>query len=209
MFVGAAEHTVDDDTLRSTLIGQQDALRAFIYSHLPQRLQGRISVDDILQEVWIISHRKLSCFRADRPDALERWLMGITQKRTLNVIQTEMRLKRGDAQMRPNRMLSYADLFAGVVFRGRTPSGEAAVGEASDAVRAAMAELPLPRRNALTMRYVQNKSCEEIARQTGQTLAAVHGLLFQGLRQLHELLGPAGRYLSDAPSADPDATAPD
>lgn len=199
------DRCLDVDFLKHALTDGAPRLRAFVDARLPARLRGRICVDDVLQEVWIAAFRNRAGFRADRPDALERWLTVIAQSRLLNIIKADMRIKRGGCEKfaaQAARLLSYANLAGRVAFPGRTPSGEAAVCEASDAVRVALAGLPDARREVLLLRYIDGRTCEEIAVATNRTKAAVNSLLFRGLRQLNDLMGPAARYLSDAPSAD-------
>ena len=47
------------------------------------------------------------------------------------------------------------------------------------------------------MRHIEGRSREEIAEAMNKTLAAVNGLLYQGLRQLRMRLGRASRFFSD------------
>ena len=205
MAFGALEHGVDANSLREALTSSAPRLRAYVHAKLPERLRDHMCVEDVLQEVWIAAFRNRASFRADRPDALDRWLTTIAQNRVLNTIKTELRIKRGGRERfaaHAARSKSYVDLFARIAFPGRTPSGEAAVVEAADAVRVALAGLPDARREVLVLRFIEGRSCDEIATFTNRTKAAVKGLLFHGLRQLHDLMGPASRYLSDAASAD-------
>ena len=206
MAVGAARKRVDAETLKQALARNDSRLRALIKARLRARIQSQVSVDDIIQDVWIRSHRDLHSFRSDRPDSIDRWLTVLAQNSLLDAIKSEMRLKRGGGQQFancPERGLSFADFFGKVLFPGRTPSGEAAILEASDAVRAGLEGLPDARRQVLTMRYIEGKSCEEIAELTERTPSAVNALLYHGLRQLQGVMGPADRFLSDSPSTDP------
>lgn len=203
---GAVSKRLSIDELRGTLIRNEERLRAFIGARIPSWARAHVSADDVLQEVWIRAHTNLDSFRVERPDSLDRWVTVLAQNCLLLSIKSELRLKRGGNRrvaQSPGRPLSYVDFMAGVVFRGRTPSGEVAVGEASAAVRNALATLPQARREAVEQRYIHGKSCVEIAETTQRTPAAVNSLLFHGLRQLNDLMGHAGRYWSDAPSADP------
>jgi len=196
---------IDEATLEQKLKAGAPRLRALIKSRLRNRAHSQVTVDDVLQEVWIRAHRDRPYFRSDRPDALDRWLTSLAQNSLLDAIKAEMRLKRGGAEQfanTPECGLSFADFFGKVLFPGRTPSGEAAIVEASDAVRAGLEQLPEARREVLTMRYIDGKSCDEIAELTDRTPAAVSGLLYHGLRQLQGVLGPAERFLSDSPSTD-------
>ncbi len=203
---GAVSKRVSIDDLRGALIRNEARLRAFIGARIPSWARAHVTADDVLQEVWISAHTSLDSFRVERPDSLDRWVTVLAQNRLLQAIKSELCLKRGGNRRvapSPARQLSYVDFMAGVVFRGRTPSGEVAIGEASEAVRKALAGLPDARREAVEQRYIHGKSCLEIAESTQRSPAAINSLLFHGLRQLSDLMGPASRYWSDAPSADP------
>lgn len=205
MAADAFRKCLDGEALRQALAESEPTLRALIQARLSTRTKSRISPDDVIQDVWIKAHRDLKYFRADGPRSVERWLISLTQNSLLAAIKSEMRLKRGGAEQFancPERGRSFADFFGKVLFPGRTPSGEAAIVEASNAIRAGLEGLPAARREVLTMRYIDEKTCEEIAMQTGRTLSAVNALIYHGLRQLQGLMGPADRFLSDCPSTD-------
>lgn len=196
---------IDQESLEQKLKASAPRLRALIKSRLRSRARSQVTVEDVLQDVWIRAHRDRLSFRSDRPDALDRWLTSLTQHSLLDAIKSDMRLKRGGAAQfanSPECGLSFADFFGKVLFPGRTPSGEAAIVEASGAVRAGLEKLPEARRSVLTMRYIEGRTCDEIAELTDRTPAAVNALLYHGLRQLQGVLGPADRFLSDSPSAD-------
>ncbi len=171
----------------------------------PIELQHVISAEDVLQEVWIAAFRGLPGFRPQGEDAVDRWLTRIAQRAMINAVKAWGRVKRGGRRRQvhrdPDRASSLADLFARVASPGRTPSSEAAVTEAVDAVQVALASLPPARREAIWMRYIEGQLPEAIAKTMNKTPGAVNGLLFHGLRQLQERLGDAGKFLSDAPSS--------
>jgi len=174
-------------------------LRDFIRSKLPVRLRSRFCEDDILQEVWIAAFRNRAGFRIDRPDALDRWLTSITQSRLLNMIKSEMRIKRGGREQIVNQHAhssSFADLIARVVSDGHTPSKEVAVRELTAAIHMALAEMPEARRQAVVYRFMEGKSNDEIAVLMQRTKPAINSLIFNGLRQLQTILGPPASFLS-------------
>jgi DNA-directed RNA polymerase specialized sigma24 family protein len=66
----------------------------------------------------------------------------------------------------------------------------------------ALSRLPVDRRRAIQMRYIDGQTPQEIAGKMQKSAAAVKGLLFHGLRELRERLGDAKRFFSDARSSD-------
>ena len=181
-------------------------LRRYLAMKTPTELQHMISAEDVLQEVWIAAFRSLPGFRPQGKDAVDRWLTCIAQRAMINAVKAAGRIKRGGrhrhVHRNPDRASSLADLFARVASPGRTPSSEAAVTEAVDAVQVALASLPPARRQAVRMRYIEGQPPETIARVMKRTPGAINGLLFHGLRQLQERLGDAGKFLSDSPSSE-------
>ena len=196
---------IDEHQLLRILKARAPRLRRYLAMKTPVELQHVISAEDVLQEVWIAAIRGLPGFRPEGKDAVDRWLTCIAQRVMINTVKAAGRFKRGGrhtfVRRDPDRASSLADLFACVASPGRTPSSEAAVTEAVDAVQIALASLPPARRQAIWMRYIEGQSQEAIAKAMKRTPGAVNGLLFHGLRQLQERLGDAGKFLSDAPSS--------
>ncbi len=196
---------ITEDQLLQILLARAPRLRRYLAMKTPSELQHVVSAEDVLQEVWIAAFRGLPGFRPQGKDSVDRWLTCIAQRTMINAVKAAGRVKRGGRHRQvhrdPDRASSLVDLFARVASPGRTPSSEAAVTEAVDAVQVALASLPPARREAVWMRYIEGASREEIAEAMNKTPGAVNGLLFHGLRQLHERLGNAGKFLTDAPSS--------
>ena len=196
---------IDEDQLLQILNARAPRLRRYLAKKTPTELQHVVSAEDVLQEVWIAAFRGLPGFRLEGKDAVDRWLTCIAQRVMINAVKAAVRVKRGGrhkfVRQDPDRASSLADLFAHVASPGRTPSSEAAVTEAVDAVQVALATLPPARRRAIWMRYIEGQSQEEIAKAMKRTPGAVNGLLFHGLRQLQDRLASASKLLSDVPSS--------
>jgi RNA polymerase sigma factor (sigma-70 family) len=192
-------------TLQAELLARAETLRRYIQGKIPARFRAVIPAEDVLQEVWIAALRSFSRFRPGRPDALDRWLMGITNHKLLDALKAAGRLKRGGgaplAHGAGNRRTSLADLFARVASPGKTPSRDVAAHEAAHAVQIALSRLPDDRRRAIQLRYLEERPRSEIAREMGRSAAAVNSLLFNGLRELRAGIGDIARFFSDARSS--------
>jgi len=197
---------IDADTLQVHLVARADGLQRYVAGKIPSAFATVFAAEDILQEVWIPAFRTVSGFRPTGPDALDRWLMSITNRRLADALKTAGRLKRGGAartlRAGQNRRSSYADLFSYIAAPQKTPSRDASTREASHAIQIALSRLPDNRRRAIQMRYMEGRSRQEIARKMGKSVPAINGLLFHGLRELRERLGDAGRFFSDGPSSE-------
>ena len=183
-------------------MSRADGLYRYIQSKIPAKFQAVIAAEDVLQDVWIGAYRGLSSFNPSRPDALDRWLTGITNHKLIDAIKTAGRLKRGGGakvvRAAHSRRMSFCDLFARVASPHRSPSRDAAASEVAHAVQIALSRLPADWRRAIRMRFIEGQSQQEIARHMGRTEAAVNGLLFRGLQGLRDRLGDATRFFSDA-----------
>ena len=162
-----------------------------------------MSADDILQETWIAAFRHVGSFRANRPDAFDRWITVIAERKLIDACKGARRLKRGStqraAQPKPHQTTSWMDLFSYVASQERTPSRVMSAKEAQCAVQVALSSLPEDRRRAVWMRHIEGRSVAETAEAMKKTPAAVTSLVFNGLRQLGRQLGQAAKFFSDAP----------
>jgi len=196
----------DEAALQAELLARAEALRQYVQAKIPAKFRAVIPAEDVLQEVWIAALRSFSKFEPGRPDAFDRWLMGITNHKLLDALKAAGRLKRGGgariAHAADNRRTSLTDLFARVASPGKTPSRDVAASEAAHAVQIALSRLPDDRRRAIQMRYLEERSRPEIAREMERSEAAVNSLLFNGLRDLRARIGDVARFFSDARSSD-------
>ncbi len=198
---------IDEDTLQAHLATHAERLRRYVTARIPRDGGGTpIAADDILQEVWIAAFRGVSSFRAAGPEALDRWLMTIANRKLLDELKCMARAKRGGhvrvfhgAQ---GRRTSYAGLFAGIGVSQRTPSRDASDREATLAIQIALGRLSQNRRRAVWMRYIEGRLPQEIAHEMHRSVSAVNSLLFHGLRELRERLGDPNRFFSDVPSSE-------
>lgn len=90
------------------------------------------------------------------------------------------------------------DLFATVAATQRSPSKDARSAEAERVLLRAMEKLPLNRRQAIWMKYIEEVPTSVIAERMEKTESAVRSLLAQGLTQLRRTIGTPGRFFSDS-----------
>jgi RNA polymerase sigma-70 factor (ECF subfamily) len=198
---------LDEESLQAHLTASAPALSRYIQAKIPRELAALIAVDDVLQEIWIAAFRGIATFRPAGPDALDRWLITIANRKLIDQLKGARRLKRGGAvqilQGWQHPRTSFLGLLERVCSAGRTPSSDASVREASRFLDRALRELPDNRRQALTLRYIEGRPPQEIAELMNKSESAVNSLLYHGLRDLRHRLGAAARYFSDAPSSEP------
>ena len=192
--------------LQRHLLARADGLRRYVAAKIPAPLAGVLSADDILQETFVAAFRHVRSFVPDGPDALDRWLITIVNRKLIDAFKAAQRLKRGGQGLvfrdERGRSLSLAGLLARFAAPRGTPSREVSVREAADAVQKALGRLRPDRRQAIMMRFIDGLALRQIAGRMGKSSAAVNSLLFHGLRELRSRLGRATRFFSDARSAD-------
>jgi RNA polymerase sigma-70 factor (ECF subfamily) len=197
---------LSEATLHEVLLPRIEGLRAHVRRKIPRRFRHVVGVDDVLQNVWIAAYRTVANFRERGPDSIDRWLTTIASTKLVDALRMARRVKRGgDRQLLHDsgaRLTSMSGLFARLQSPQRTPSREMHAAEAGHMVLILLNTLKDARRRAIEMRYLEGRSHNEIARELGKSAAAVNSLLFHGLRELRDLLGAAGKYLTDARSSD-------
>ncbi len=193
---------VDWRTLQTLLMEREERLRILIRSRLTPDLRSALSEDDVLQEVWLVVFRKISTFLPEGMDSFDRWLTSVTIRSMISLVKDANRMKRGGRlQVFPQNWApgsSNLAVLLGFVPEGRTPSREAFAAEASRYVQDALSLLSPERQRVISMRYLEGKSLNEIAHETGRTKQAVRSLVYQGIRQMKEELGHASAFFSDA-----------
>ena len=183
----------DDRALADAVLGgDRDAFRALVEREgaaviaACQRVLGdRADAEDAAQEAFLIAYRKLGSFRGDGP--LGGWLMRIA-----------IREARDRAiQRKPTATLD--DDRAPAFQHGPTtdpahdPEASAESAERARRVRAAVGELPAHYRDAVRMRYLEDRSFEEIAALTGRPEPTIRTHLHRGLARMRARLDGEAR----------------
>ena len=78
---------VDEVELEKRLLNRADVLRRRLEMGIPARLQPEVSADDILQEVWVAAFREIPALIGQRPDAFDRWLVRVAERKLLGAIR--------------------------------------------------------------------------------------------------------------------------
>ncbi|MEE9296575.1 MAG: sigma-70 family RNA polymerase sigma factor [Phycisphaerae bacterium] len=193
-------------TLPTLLLRRSARLNRYVSSKIPRTLTSRIAAEDILQEVWIAAHRRISHFRPHGPGAFDQWLFAIINNKLLDAIKTARRVRHGGTarwtDLDRHKQSSFLNVFGRAAACYRTPSSEFSSKEAIRAVRMAIDSLPDDRRRAIWLIDIDGFSVADVARKMHKTTTAVRGLLFHGRRQLRERVGNAASFFTDAASSE-------
>jgi RNA polymerase sigma-70 factor (ECF subfamily) len=156
--------------VRALLDGYGSALYGFLYA----RVGGHASVaEDLLQETFIEAVRSASTFRGE--SSLKTWLYVIARRRLSRHYQAERRA---------------AVLRAGLVLVPDTGDPDASADvERRDEVTRALGALPPVHRQVLVLKYLDDRSVDEIADELGRSRVQVQSLLQRARAGLREELG--------------------
>ena len=205
----AAPNTIDTAQLERHLLTHAGELRRYIATKIPPSLASVLSAEDVLQETWAAAFLRIRSFVPNGPQALDRWLITIANRKLLDALKALRRRKRHGAPRavpdQRERSASLGGLLAQIAASRQTPSREVARQEATTALQSALADLCDDRRRAVVLRFIDGLSPKQIADRLGKSYAAVNSLLFQGLRELRVRLGHAARFFSDVRSVDTEA----
>ena len=156
--------------VRALLDGYGPALYGFLYA----RVGGHAPVaEDLLQETLIEAVRSASTFRGE--SSLKTWLCAIARRRLSRHYEAERRVAAARAGLT-------------LVPDGGTEDRSADI-ERRDEVTRALGALPPLHRQVLVMKYLDDRSVEEIARELGRSRVQVQSLLQRARAGLREALG--------------------
>ena len=182
----------------AVLAGDRDAYRHLVERELASvvrschRVLGDLhEAEDAAQEAFVTAYRSLASWRGDGP--FGAWLTRIA----VRIAVRQAGKRRSVAWLEPSDPAgggrSEATDSQSVAARPRTDPAMLAVrAERAADLRTAVAVLPEPYREVVTLRFFGDLSLEEIARQTDRPLSTVKTHLRRGLLRLRGTVEPGG-----------------
>jgi RNA polymerase sigma-70 factor (ECF subfamily) len=183
-----------DGAARQELLAHhRGRLRQMIAVRLDRRLLARLDPSDVVQEVLMEAHEKLSNYLRDRPLPFYPWLRQIAWQRLVKIHQHHHARKRRVTHEGPPLLMlpdeSMGDLAERLATSGSSPSRHALREEMRLRVREALDRLGERDREVLVLRYLEQLSLAEIAAVVGTTEGAVKTRHARALLRLQALLG--------------------
>jgi RNA polymerase sigma-70 factor (ECF subfamily) len=166
-------------------------LRLLARLQLDPRLQGKLDPSDLVQQTLLQALQALDRFQKRSDAELAGWLRQILAHNMANAARDLNRAKRAVARefsLEGALEQSSARLEAWLIAQQSSPSQEAQRKEQVLRLAEALASLPEAQCEALSRRYLQSWSLDDIGRHLGRSPAAVAGLIKRGLKQLRLLL---------------------
>ena len=182
----AKPEPTDEDLIIRVAAGSQDALGP-LYSRYARLVFGvaaqtleRAAAEEIMQEVFLVVWRRAELFDRTR-GTFRSWLLQITHFRVLN----ELRRRSRQPQLAPD---PEALLVANVADDGAPAADRMAEDERGAVVRAALAALPEPQRQALRLAVLESRTHEQVAGELDVPLGTAKTRIRAGLRRVRGTL---------------------
>jgi RNA polymerase sigma-70 factor (ECF subfamily) len=131
------------------------------------QMQRRMSTSDLVQETMMSASNQFSSFRGNSKDELHGWLLGILRSRLVD----GLRRHRIAERRRQAQEISHDQ--ANLIDVGLSPCEQAAVSEQALQLALALQELPEEQQQIVRMRYLEDRTFEEIAEMLGISISAV------------------------------------
>jgi RNA polymerase sigma-70 factor (ECF subfamily) len=184
----------DAAALNRLMDRHRDALRRMIQLRLDQRIQRRIDVSDVVQDVLVEASRRLTDYLANPVMPYHLWLRQIAQDRIIDAHRRHRAsAKRSVDRERPLVAPpagdhSTVELAAQIAGAELTPATAALQQEMAKSVEAAIARLPDVDCEIILMRHYEQLSNQEIAQALGLTEPAASMRYLRAVRRLKELM---------------------
>jgi RNA polymerase sigma-70 factor, ECF subfamily len=167
-------------------------LWALAHSQLNPNLKRQLDESDIVQRTLLRAHAALPGLRDRSPNVLAAWLRQILATELADAFRYCRRDKRDIAR---ERSLA-ADLDQSAAGMERwclaadqtSPSMAAERNEQMLHLANALLQLPIDQREVVISKHLRERTLQEIADESGQTVPAVAGRLRRGLAKLREVL---------------------
>ena len=160
--------------------GVYDAHAREVFGFVYHSVSGnRLAAEEICQETWLAAIDRIEQFDESR-GAFRSWLFAIVRQRValhfreVSSREAKFTIRDEDCQHQLDGSVLPEEVLEQI--------------ERNDAIRAAMLLLADDRRAALTAKYVDGLSVEEIAVRTGRTAKAIESLLTRARAQMRSLL---------------------
>jgi RNA polymerase sigma-70 factor (ECF subfamily) len=199
----------DDSAVNRLLDRHRQALRRMVQLRLDQKIQGRIDVSDIVQDVLVEANRRLPQYLENPVMSFHLWVRQIAKDRIIDA----HRRHRVSAKRSVDREQSLAvpaasdrstyDLVGQLHDPELTPAAAATRQEMAQLVERALGRLSEQDCEIIVMRHYEQLSNMEVAEALGLTEPAASMRYLRAVRRLRELLLSSHHSAeSSAPDAD-------
>jgi RNA polymerase sigma-70 factor (ECF subfamily) len=192
LLAGAKEG--DANAVNRLMERHRDSLRRMVQLRLDQKIQRRVDVSDVVQDVLVEANRRLQEYIANPVMGFHLWLRQIAKDRIIDAHRRHrVSGKRSVDKERPLAVPAADDhstiqLAAQLCDRELTPAAAATQAEMAKVVEGAIAKLPDQDCEIIIMRHYEQLSNQEIALALGLTEPAASMRYLRAIRRLKELM---------------------
>ncbi len=184
----------DDSAVNQLMDRHRNSLRQLIRMRLDQKIQKRIDVSDVLQDVLIEANRRLTRYLNDPVMPFHLWLRQIARDRIIDAhrrhrVSAKRSVDREQNMVAPRGYdQSSIHLAALLGDRQLTPAAAALQKEMARKVEAAISELEPKDCEIIVMRHYEHLSNQEIGQALGLTEPAASMRYLRAIRRLKVIL---------------------
>jgi RNA polymerase sigma-70 factor (ECF subfamily) len=157
-----------------------------------RRLRTKVDIDDLLQEIWLEIHRKISLFRGGSEREFLSWarrLIGsILANQVRHYIGTKSRDLRLERALADELDQSSRALNESLIAAHSSPSQQAVRREQAVLLADALQDLPENYREVIILRQLEGLSFPDVARRMGRTEDSVKNVWLRALARLRGML---------------------
>jgi len=184
----------DDSAVNQLMERHRNSLRQLIRMRLDQKIQKRIDVSDVLQDVLVEANRRLTRYLNDPIMPFHLWLRQIARDRIIDAHRRHrVSAKRSvdrEQQMVAPRGYDQSSIHLASLLGDRqlTPAASALQKEMARKVEAAIAELEQKDCEIIVMRHYEHLTNQEIGQALGLTEPAASMRYLRAIRRLKVIL---------------------
>jgi RNA polymerase sigma-70 factor (ECF subfamily) len=184
----------DRESWGTVLTRHEDRLRRMVAFRLDPRLQGRIDLSDVLQEVYLEASRHLADYLRQPKMPFFLWLRGVAGNKLLELhryhLGTPMRDARREVSLYRGSMpeATSAALAAQLLGQHTRPSEAAIRAEVKVRLQEALNSMDQLDREVLALRHFEHLSTAEAAAVLGISAAAAGKRYLRALERLRDIL---------------------
>ena len=183
------------DAVNRLLDRHREAVHRLVQMRLDAKIQGRIDVSDVVQDVLVEANRRLQDYLANPQLSFHLWIRQITQDRIIDAhrrhrVSAKRSVDREQALMAPaGDDHSTYELIGQIQDRELTPAAAVAQKEMAKRVEAAITQLNAQDAEMIVMRHYEHLTNQETAQALKLSEPAASMRYLRALRRLRELLG--------------------
>jgi RNA polymerase sigma-70 factor (ECF subfamily) len=185
----------NEEAIGKLLNRHRQALRRLIQLRLDKKIQRRVDVSDIVQDVLIEANRRLVAYLKDPKMPFHLWLRHMARDRIIDAhrrhrVSAKRSVDREKSLASPSTVdRSTMELAAQLCDPAITPAAAATMQELARRFEAAIDELEDRDREVLMMRHFEHLTNQDVAQSLGLTEPAASMRYLRALRRLRTLLG--------------------